>query len=168
MAETRFTHDSIKKNIGRTLGPSKSVVITQKMIDQFSEATHDPDPMHIDPEWCEKYGPYPTTISFGFLTMSLLTSLVHDLLTYDRESRTDTGGFPLNYGFNKLRLIAPVPVNSKISATVKVLDVVERKPGQFLQTYGVELKMDGVDTPVLAGEWLALWASDGFEAKVTV
>jgi len=167
MSRATFTLESEQKKKGKILGPSKSIVVTQEMINQFGEATQDPDPMHIDPEWCKTKGPYPTTIAFGFLTISLLTALVHDLLAYDRDSSLETGGFPLNYGFNKLRLIAPVPVNSKIYALLEILDVENRKMGQLLTTYGVTLYIEGQDTPVLTAEWLGLWASPGFEVKET-
>lgn len=137
------------------------------MIDQFAKTTLDPDPMHIDPQWCEKYGPFPTTIAFGFLTMSLITTLVHDLLKYDRESRIGTGGFPLNYGFNKLRLIAPVPVNSNLSITMKLLAAEERKPGQILQTSEITIHIEGQETPAVVGEWLAVWVNEDLEAKAS-
>lgn len=149
-----------KLEIGKTLGPSRSILITQEMINQFAETTQDLDPMHIDPEWSREHGPYPTTISFGFLTMSFLTALAHDLLRYDREGRAGGGGYPLNFGFNKIRFISPVPVNSKISATLTLLSVEERKPGQSMRTYRVTMNIEGQDRPALVGEWLAVWVSE--------
>lgn len=147
-------------DIGKVWGPSKYILITQKMINQFSEATHDLDPMHIDPEWSEKHSPYKTTISFGFLTMSLMTSFAHDLLHYDREDRVGGRGFPLNYGFNKLRFISPVPVNSRVSATLTLLSKEERAPDQTLSLYHVTLNIEGQKKPALVGEWLTLWVSE--------
>lgn len=143
--------------IGKTLGPSKAIQITQEMINQFAHATHDLDPMHIDPEWSKEHGPYSSTISFGFLTMSLMTAFTHDLLDYEREERGSGGGFPLNYGFNKLRFISPVPVDSFVSATLTLTGREERKPNQFLLTYDVTINIEGEETPALVGEWLAMW-----------
>ena len=160
MSNSTYSLLEQRKKIGNIIGPSKSVQITQKMIDQFAEATLDMDPMHIDPKWCKEQGPYPTTISFGFLTMSLMTSLAHNLLKYDRDGRIATGGFPLNYGFNKMRLISPVPVDSKISMTLKLIDVTQRKSGQLMLTMEVIISIDGQETPALVGEWLSIWVSE--------
>ena len=155
-----------KEKVGNTLGPSTSIQITQQMIDQFSETTFDPDPMHIDPAWCKKNSPYPSTISFGFLTMSLLTAMAHDLIKYDRENRIGTGGFPMNYGFNKLRLVAPVLVNSKVYATMTLLDVTERKPGQILQEIGVTTHIEGQEAPALVGNWMGLWITEAHAKEI--
>lgn len=148
---------ALKANIGKSFGPSKEFLVTQEIIDQFASATQDLDPLHIDPKWAAESGPFPTTISFGFLTMSFITAMAHDVLQYEREERDGSSGFPLNYGFNKMRLISPVPVNSKISGTFTIKDVVERKPGQILQTYDFVVHINGEEKPALVGEWLALW-----------
>jgi acyl dehydratase len=116
--------------------------------------------MHIDPEWSKEHSPYPSTIAFGFLTMPLLTTFAHDLLNYDREGRIGGKGFPLNYGFNKLRLLSPVPVNSNVSAKLKLLNCEERKSGQSLLTYEVIINIDGHSKPAMIGEWLALWVDN--------
>tara|TARA_R110002096_G_scaffold435770_1_gene662535 strand:+ start:8161 stop:8622 length:462 start_codon:yes stop_codon:yes gene_type:complete len=150
---------ALKANIGKSFGPSKEFLVTQEIIDQFASATQDLDPLHIDPKWAAENGPFPSTISFGFLTMSFITAMAHDVLQYEREERDGSSGFPLNYGFNKMRLIAPVPVNSKIFGIFTIKDVVERKPGQILQTYEVVVHIKGVEKPALVGEWLALWVN---------
>ena len=155
-----ITLEEQRKKIGNTLGPSEYITITQDMIDQFSVITQDPDPMHIDPAWCVENSPFKTPIAFGFLTISMITALVHNLSKYDREGRIGTGGYPLNYGFNRLRLIAPVPVDSRICATVILKEVEMRKPGQLMQTMDVTVDIEGADTPALVGEWVTLWVSE--------
>src|SRR3569833_976367 len=90
---------------------SEWVVIDQNMISQFGALTLDPDPMHMDPEWAKANGPYGGTISYGFLTMSLLSHLVHLVRGADVGPRT---GHYLNYGFDRLRLVSPVRVGSRI------------------------------------------------------
>lgn len=146
--------------IGKVLGPSKYIQIKQEMIDQFAKATHDLDPMHIDPDWCKENSPYGTTISFGFLTMSLLTAFAHDLLRYDREERDGNKGFPLNYGFNKMRLMSPIPVDAWVSATLKLAKQEQRNQQQTLHTYDVVINIENQMKPALVGEWLALWVSE--------
>jgi len=147
----------LKSQIGKVFGPSKEFLVTQEVIDQFASATQDLDPLHINPKWAAESGPFPTTISFGFLTMSYLTAMAHDVLGYEREERDGSNGYPLNYGFNKLRFVAPVPVNSEITGTFTIKDMVERKPGQYLTVYEVVINIKGQETPALVGEWLALW-----------
>ena len=160
MEKKKTSFSDKEQQIGTTFGPSKKVQITQAMIDAFAGATLDADPMHIDPEWSKVHSPYPSTIAFGFLTMSLLTTFAHDLLDYDREGRIGGKGFPLNYGFNKLRLLSPVPVNSNVSAKLKLLNCEERKSGQSLLTYEVIINIDGHSKPAMIGEWLALWVDN--------
>ena len=140
---------------------SKWILVDQAMIDRFAEATLDPDPMHIDPEWCAQNSPFGQTIAFGFLTMSLLTNLMQDIIQYEREDRQEGDGIPINYGFNKVRLIAPVPVNSRIRLFIRSTNSVEKAPGQTVQTMELEVQIEGKEKPALVAEWLAMWAEAG-------
>ena len=140
---------------------SRWILVDQAMIDRFAEATLDPDPMHVDPEWCAQNSPFGQTIAFGFLTMSLLTNMMQDIIQYEREDRQEGDGIPINYGFNKVRMIAPVPVNSRIRLLIRSTSTVERAPGQSLQTMELEVQIEGKEKPALVAEWLAMWAEAG-------
>ena len=140
---------------------SKWVLVDQAMIDRFAEATLDPDPMHINPEWCAQNSPFGETIAFGFLTMSLLTHMVQDIIQYEREDRQAGHDIPINYGFNRIRMIAPVPVNSRIRLFIRSTSTVVKAPGQTVQTTELEVQIEGKEKPALVAEWLTMWAEAG-------
>ena len=145
--------------IGRKIGTSRWVTIDQDMIDRFGSVTLDPDPMHVDPEWSRQFSPFGHTLAFGFLTISLLTHLHHDILNYDRHGHALTGGYPLNYGFDRLRLISPVKVNSRVRGHFKLLDVRDRGPGEVVHETAAEIEIEGEPKPALYAEWLGMWVT---------
>jgi acyl dehydratase len=131
------------------------IPVTQAMIDGFAEATLDPDPMHIDPDWAAK-GPYGTTISFGFLTMSLLTKLMH--LALDNEPVSDLkSGHYLNYGFNRLRLVSPVPVDSEVRGVFRIKERNPDDKGREIAVFDCQIEIKGQSRPALVAEWLSVW-----------
>ena len=127
----------------------------QQRIDDFGKATSDPDPMHIDPAWSREHSPFGTTTAFGFLSISLITALYYDVTGYERQEILS--GHGLNYGFNRLRLVSPVPVNSNIRGRFKLVNVEERGKNQYLLTLGVTIEIEGQAKPALVGEWLIMW-----------
>jgi acyl dehydratase len=140
---------------GTELGVSDWLVIDQEMISDFGRITRDPDPMHIDPEWAAKNSPFGGTIAFGFQTMSLLTHLLRSIHNDDLTSLAH--GVNLNYGFDRLRLIAPVRVNSRIRGRFILgeerADGGDRKIRKVLATVEIE----GEERPALVAEWLSAW-----------
>jgi acyl dehydratase len=151
--------DQQRSRIGQKVGTSRWITVDQRMIDRFGEVTLDPDPMHIDPEWCRQYSPFTTTVAFGFLTISLLTHLYHDVLHYDRHGHAGTGGYPLNYGFDRIRLLSPVHVGSRVRGHFTLIDVRERAPGEVVHKTRVEVEIEGGKKPALVAEWLGLWVT---------
>ena len=106
--------DELGKAVGEQLGYSDWHTVTQDQINAFADATGDHQWIHIDPEAAAK-GPFRTTIAHGFLTLSLIPMLVVQV------SRVNGIRMGVNYGLNKVRFPAPVPVNSKLRAGVKLL-----------------------------------------------
>jgi acyl dehydratase len=157
---TRLSLEEQRACIGQKVGTSHWVVVDQEMIDRFGAVTLDPDPMHIDPDWSRQYSPFGTTVAYGFLTTSLLTHLYHDVLQYDRHGHAGTGGYPLNYGFDRLRLLSPVRVGSRVRGHFTLLDVRERVPGEVVHKTGVEIEIEGETKPALVAEWLGLWVTE--------
>jgi acyl dehydratase len=142
---------------GAQLGSSAWLTVSQEMIAKFGDATLDQDPMHVDPEWAAS-GPFGRTVAFGFLTMSLLTRLlIHDVLGADSSRYDAHDGYYLNYGFDRLRLIAPVPAGSRIRAHFEVLDVRPDEGDRTIIKFGVIVECDEADRPVMAAEWLGCW-----------
>jgi acyl dehydratase len=147
----------IGPKVGQEVGVSDWLRIDQPMIDAFASATLDPDPMHVDPEWSARFSPFRTTIAFGFQTISLLTFLSHQALKWTHEASSAGGGYGLNYGFDRLRLLNPVPVNSRIRARFTLLSQDEPNPGEVRTKLGVAVEIEGQEKPALVAEWLGLW-----------
>lgn len=129
--------------------------IDQNRINLFAQATNDLDPLHIDPAYAREHGPYGTTISFGFLTMSLLTHF------YRSGNEEHAVGYALNYGFDRMRLPSIVPVGTRIRGVFSLKHVEDRGQGKVLFTYDARVEVEGASKPALAGEWLTMWIEDG-------
>lgn len=132
------------------------VEVTQAMVDGFAEATLDPDPMHIDPEWAA-HGPFGGTIAFGFLTMSLLTRLLHLALGSDSAREPQTNGYYLNYGFDRLRLVSPVPVGRRVRGCFVLAERIRDEKGRMQAHFDCVIEIEGAERPALVARWLSLW-----------
>ncbi len=129
--------------VGDVYGPSSWIEIPQERIDGFAEATGDDQWIHVDPERA-KDGPFGTTIAHGYLTLSLLP-----VASYEVVPRQ--GGMAINYGLNKVRFPAPVPVGSRVRATFEVVGVDEQDWGGQA-TMQATVERDGGDKPVCVAE----------------
>jgi acyl dehydratase len=148
-------------SVGAIIGPGPWLVVDQEMIDGFSQHTRDPDPFHIDPDWASKHSPFGTTIAFGFLTMSLLTHLLQAAqgeMARDLAADPNTHGHYLNYGFDRLRLVSPVPVGSRIRGTFTVIKSEADARGRHMVVFDTAVEVEGEAKPALIAEWLALWS----------
>jgi acyl dehydratase len=132
------------------------VEVTQPMIDQFGACTLDPDPMHVDLEWA-KAGPFGETIAFGFLTVGLLTRLMHAALKVPYIEDVTTTGYYLNYGFDRLRLIAPVRVNKRVRGKFNLKSRELDDKNRLLSTYYCVIEIEGEDKPALVADWLSIF-----------
>lgn len=135
---------------GTELGVSGWLNIDQDRINQFADVTLDHQFIHIDPEAAAKT-PFGGTVAHGFLSLSVLPHLMQDLTLVPQNVVMG-----VNYGFNSLRFLNPVPVNSNVRANVSVKEVVEKKTGQYLITYSVVLEIEGIEKPALVAEWLTM------------
>ena len=142
--------DKLNDYIGKEIGHSDWFLVDQERINQFADVTIDHQFIHIDEEKSKK-GPFGSTIAHGFLTLSLLTHLT-DTCRLIPEGTV----MGINYGFDKVRFINPVKVNSRIRATVKPLSAVERNPGQWLLKSEVNVEIENEEKPALVSEWLSL------------
>jgi acyl dehydratase len=140
--------DELRDAAGSNLGVSDWITLDQSRIDMFAEATGDHQWIHVDEERA-RTGPFGTTIAHGFLTLSLLPVLVNQ--TY-RVEGTKMG---VNYGLNKVRFTAPVPVGSKVRGSVDLLEVTDIVGGVRMTTQ-VTVELEGSSRPALVAEWLTL------------
>lgn len=144
-------------NVGQKLGCSPWIKVDQAMISDFAAATRDPDPMHIDPEFAVTNGPYGGTIAFGFLTISLLTHMMHGAFGSDPARDGGTEGHFLNYGMDYLRLLNPVKVDSRIRGHFAVKEKRADDKGRNIVKFGCEVEIMGEERPAMVAEWLAIW-----------
>ena len=141
------TLDDLKPVLGQDLGVSDWIQVTQEQINLFAEATGDHEWIHVDPVRA-KEGPYGSTIAHGFLTLSLLPKMYASLI---RIEKTRMG---LNYGLNKVRFPAPVPVNSRLRCRIKLL-ACEEVAGDGVQlTWEMSVEREGETKPVCVAEFL--------------
>ncbi|MFA3836342.1 MaoC family dehydratase [Streptomyces aureus] len=146
MAEPRVfaTVEELRAAVGEQLGYSDWVEIEQKRIDQFADATGDHQWIHVDPERA-KDGPFGTTIAHGYLTLSLLPLFGPQLIKVDGMK------MGVNYGTNKVRFPAPVPVGSRLRATAKITGV-DDVPGGVQVSVAFTVERDGGEKPVCVAE----------------
>lgn len=143
--------DEIRALIGKDLGVSTWLMVDQERIDKFADATDDHQFIHVDPEMA-KQTPLGGTIAHGLLTLSLLSVMLAEVVPVPDSLRMG-----LNYGFNKVRFLAPVRSGKRIRGRFKLLDYAEKQPGQWLQTVEVTVEIEGEDKPALIAEWMALF-----------
>jgi acyl dehydratase len=144
--------------IGEKLGTSRWYEVTQDRINQFSASTCDNDPMHLDVEWSLANTTFGGTIAAGFWTTSMLIPMSHDIGFVDAfggEAASERF-YALNYGFNKHRLILPVPVGGRVRGHMSLKDVEDRGEGKVLLTVDVSVEIEGEARPALVAEWLAM------------
>ena len=157
MGDNFFTPTNYQQAVGKTFY-SNWILIDQQRINDFGRVTNDPDPHHIDPEWAEKNSPWGNqTIAFGWLTASMLAPMFYDILRYPLDGDAEKDGYPVNYGFNRMRFVEPVVVGSRIRSRFFLKDVTETKPGRLQFTFDVQIEIEGVERPALVGEYLFLW-----------
>jgi len=144
--------DKIMGLIGQEVGLSDWFEVDQERINKFAEATEDYQWIHVDKEKAEK-GPFGTTIAHGYLTVSLI-SYLSSCINLPLEGLNIQ--MAVNYGLNKVRLLNPVAVNSKIRTRVVLKDVVEKDPGRILMTYAHTIEIEGQDKPACVAENLGM------------
>lgn len=121
--------------------------VTQKHIDQFADATDDHQWIHVDAERA-KAGPFGATIAHGYLTLSLVAGF------FARSLKVEGVRMGINYGLNKVRFMAPVPVNSRLRARIALL-ASEPIEGGVQNTWNVTVEREGSDKPVCVAETLS-------------
>jgi acyl dehydratase len=132
-------------NVGDEFGPSQWLEIDQDRINRFADATDDPQWIHVDPERAAE-GPFGTTIAHGFLTLSLLVRFWYEVGPAFEDYRMG-----INYGVNKVRFPAPVPVGSRIRGRFTVAALEEIEGGIQVILAGIA-EREGEEKPVCAAE----------------
>src|SRR5579862_2651754 len=142
------TAESLKEYVGKEIGVSDWLTVTQERIAQFAEATNDWQWIHLDRERAEKESPYGTTIAHGFLTLSLLSSLMQDAMQFEQAGRR-----AINYGLNRVRFPSAVRAGSRIRARFALAAFKDLGDAVEL-VLSVTVECEGSDKPACIAEWV--------------
>jgi acyl dehydratase len=144
--------DALVAAKGEELGSSDWVTISQDEVNLFADATGDHQWIHVDPDKAAK-GPFGTTIAHGFMTLSLLPRLMHQIYTVNGIK------LAINYGLNKVRFPAPVPVGSKVRATSTLTDTQDVGQGTVQITVTTTIEIEGAPKPACVAESILRYVS---------
>ncbi len=139
---------SLREFIGREIGVTEWFRVTQERIKQFAEATDDQQWIHLDTARASDESPYRATIAHGFLTLSLISHFVKELVEFQTGVR-----LAVNYGLNRVRFPAAVRAGSRIRARV-ALPALKELPDSLEATYALTIESEESDKPCCVAEWV--------------
>ena len=144
------TLEEIQARIGSEIGSSEWITIDQARINAFADVTEDRQFIHVDPE-AAKQTMFGGTIAHGFLTLSLLSRMAFDVMLVPPNLK-----MAVNYGFDNVRFLAPVPVGSRVRGVFTLANVDEKAPGKYLTRHKVMVDIDTTEKPALTADWLGM------------
>jgi len=144
--------EALVGRVGSDLGVSGWRTVTQPMVEAFADVTDDHYFLHVDPQRAAM-PPFTGTIAHGFLTLSLLAPMAYEVCPSVEGAR-----YPLNYGFNRVRFVAPVPVGSRLRGrfVLRGADAVSAEQRQL--KYDATIEIEASTRPALVAEWLVRYA----------
>ena len=142
--------DEMRSRIGEEVGASSWLTVDQPRIDAFAEATEDHQFIHVDPAAAAQT-PFGGTIAHGFLSLSLLSRMGAEAMLLP-----DGLKMAINYGFDRIRFLAPVKSGKRVRGRFVLDSVEEKAPGQLLVRHKVTVEIEGEDKPALTADWLGL------------
>lgn len=146
-----ITLAELEARVGERLGSSDWILVDQDRIDKFADLTEDWNFIHVDPERTRAETQFDSTIAHGFLTMSLL-SVMGQTAVPPLEGRI-TG---LNYGFDKLRFVRPVPSGRRVRGHFD-LGSIRTRPDKMIEViYDVSVEIEGEEKPAIVARWVSL------------
>jgi acyl dehydratase len=144
---------SLTEWVGREIGVSDWFTITQDLIQQFAEVTGDRQWIHVDQDRARRDSPFQTTIAHGFLTISLLSRFIRQVVEIRSSVR-----MTVNYGLNRVRFPAPVRADSRIRAHF-VVQSLKQVPGALEAVFEAKIQAEGSDKPCCVAEWVLRYYS---------
>lgn len=145
-----LTRETLPHAIGKDLGTSRWIDVSQARINAFADLTEDWQPIHLDPEAGRTAG-FGGTVAHGFLTLSMLSAMSYDVLPKIEDERAS-----INYGFDRVRFIAPVSGGARIRSHFILADAKPRGEGWMVRL-DVTVEIEGEDKPALTADWLAYY-----------
>jgi acyl dehydratase len=140
----------IESRVGEEVGVSSWLTVDQERIDAFADATEDRQFIHID-QAAAAQTPFGGTIAHGFLTLSLLSRMAAEAMLIPEGLK-----MAVNYGFDRVRFLAPVRSGSRVRGRFTLDTVEEKAPGQVLMRHSVTVEIEGEEKPALTAAWLSL------------
>ena len=144
-----FTVAELRAHIGQEVGCASWLTISQEMIDTFANLTNDHQYIHVNQPRAMTETSYGGTIVHGFLTLSMLTQMLMSAAPTIKGTSTS-----INYGFDKIRFLPPVPSGSAIRGRFTLAAVEERVPSELTVRYETTLEIRDNDRPALFADWL--------------
>lgn len=142
--------DAIRAKVGSEIGVSPWIEISQQHIDTFADVTGDHQFIHVDPAAAAET-PFGGTVAHGFLTLSLLSQMAAPVIYVP-----DTLKMVVNYGFEKVRFIAPVRSGRRVRGRFTLVSMAEKRPDQWQFLHNVTVEIDDGDKPALTADWIGL------------
>ncbi|WP_353179578.1 MaoC family dehydratase [Salinisphaera sp. T5B8] len=142
--------DALEAFVGQEMGVSDWLTIDQERVNQFADATEDHQWIHVDVERAKRESPFGGPIAHGFLTLSLLPQLTSQIKRIEGVTTT------VNYGLDKVRFIAPVPVGSKVRARQTLESIEPRGDNRYMLRNTVTIEIEGADKPACIAQSLSL------------
>jgi acyl dehydratase len=142
--------ETIQASIGTEIGVSDWITIDQDRINRFADVTEDHQFIHVDPAAASKTlfgGP----VAHGFLALSLLSKMAFDVMLVPPNTK-----MAINYGFDRIRFLAPVPAGAKVRGRFTLTNVEEKSLGQLLTHHNVQVEIDSTEKPAFTADWLSL------------
>jgi acyl dehydratase len=144
------TLEEIQSRIGTEIATSDWVTIDQARINAFADVTEDWQFIHTDPDAAAK-SMFGGTVAHGFLLMSLLSKMAFEAMLVPPNLK-----IAVNYGFDRVRFLAPVPVGSRVRGIFTLTNIEEKSLGQYLMHHNVMVDIDTTEKPALTADWLSL------------
>jgi acyl dehydratase len=142
--------EEIKARTGTEIGVSDWILVDQKAIDTFAEVTGDHQFIHVDPVAAAQT-PFGGTVAHGFLTLSLLSQMAAGVMLIPPTTKMG-----VNYGFEKVRFIAPVRSGKRVRGRFTLVSFEEKRPGQWQFLHHVTVEIEGEEKPALIADWIGL------------
>jgi acyl dehydratase len=142
--------EDIQSKVGSEVGVSDWILVDQARIDAFATITEDPQFIHVDPVAAAKT-PFGGTVAHGFLTLSLLSRMASDSMLRPEDVKMG-----VNYGFERVRFMAPVRSGKRIRGRFTLVRFEEKKPGQWQFVHNVTVEIEDEEKPALVADWIGL------------
>jgi acyl dehydratase len=143
--------DEYMKMVGTEVGVSSWHLVDQKRIDAFADITEDHQFIHVDPERAARETPVGSTVAHGFLTVSLLSVFSYEALP--KIAGVIRG---VNYGFDRLRFVAPVRAGLRLRGRFTLMEAKPRGPDELMSRTSVSVEIEGEAKPALVADWIGL------------